>query len=166
MSYEIPQEIAYTEKIAFGLSLKQLCLSVAFLMVAFALIFKTSLPAGFSWTLGAILLGIGVLFVFFDLGVKIREFWSWFLVGKIELNEKNISHLLGINDFLDDCIVVNKKRTGILEVYPTNYSIKNKDEKEGMIKVFRKLLQAIDFPTQYYVKTENLSIHQYIKYLH
>lgn len=165
MSYEIPQAIAYNEKIAFGLTLKQLCISIAFLLMTSALIFKTSLPVGLSWTLGALLLGVGVLFIFFDLDTKIREFWSWLLIGKVELNEKNIKHFLGITSFSDDYVIVNKKKTAVIEVFPTNFSIKNKDERESIIKVFRKLLQAIDFPTQYYVKTEHLSVEKYVSYL-
>ena len=65
MTYQIPQQLQYKEKIMFGLTFKQLAYASIFGFIAF--VFFKIMPywqAGFVVALSFTLLGLG--FVFFD----------------------------------------------------------------------------------------------------
>ena len=76
MPYEIPAEIEYKEKIVFGLTFKQLIIVVPFLLLV-ALIFKTNLNIYAKSIVSAFILGLAGLFMFFELGGKIKTFINW-----------------------------------------------------------------------------------------
>lgn len=161
MSYEIPTQIKYKEKIAFGLTISQLALAILFGGSAFYLIFKSPIPMPFNWALGGTIVILGVGFTFFELHKHIINFLDWISVRKIRLKTEKILSVLGVSTINENHFIANGREIAVLEVYSNNYAIKNKDEREIIIKVFRKLLQAIDFPTQYYIKTEKLSVDKY-----
>jgi len=165
MTYEIPSQIAYTERIAFGLTLKQLILSIFFMVLIYFVFFKTNLPIISKWILGVIILILAISLIFFKLDSFMLNFFNWITLRSFKLDNKSIQHFFKIGSFEKDYILVDKKKTAVIEVIPTNFSIKNEQERESVIKVFQKLLQAIDFPTQYYIKTESLSIDKYLEHL-
>jgi conjugal transfer ATP-binding protein TraC len=165
MSYEIPSEIAYQEKIAFGLTMRQLAQALLFGSSAYLLGFHTDLPNIIKWPVTGVFLALGTGFVYFDLGMKIKNFIDWVTYFNFKAKNKKILNFLGIKKFENDYFSVNGKKTAVLEIKPRNFSIKNKADQEVTIKIFRKLLQSIDYPIQYYIKTENLNVDQYLQQL-
>ena len=76
MPYEIPSEVEYKEKIAFGLTFKQLLIALPFLLLEFIII-KAGLNIYTKGVVSVFISGLAVLFMFFELGSKIRNLIAW-----------------------------------------------------------------------------------------
>jgi len=59
----------------------------------------------------------------------------------------------------------NHKKIAILKIEPTNFTIRDEAEKQGIINSFQKFLNAIDFPIQIIIGTNNLNLDRYINQL-
>lgn len=55
------------------------------------------------------------------------------------------------------------KRVAVLRVDPLNFKIKQKDERDGIIYAFQKFLNALDFPVQIAMYTDDLNLNTYLK---
>ncbi len=161
--YEIPQELKYSEKIVFGLTLKQSLIIFSAAFLAYITIFKWSVSIWIKYPLAALIIILSVFFTFFKLEQWIKNIMLWILSKRIKFFKTNL--LFGIKEFKEDFATINGLKTAILEISPMNYRIKNNIEQESIVKIFRKLLQSIDYPTQYFMKTEELKIDSYFEFL-
>lgn len=162
MTYQIPQQLEYKEKIMFGLTFKQLAYAFVFGFISFVL-FKI-IPywqAGFVVALCFSILGLG--FVFFDFDKKIKDYWFFLKFSEFHLNEKELYSFLNIKEIANGCIINSKdKKIAILKVNPINFSIKLPEEKESIVLAFQKFLNSLDFPTQIIMNTESLDLKDYL----
>jgi len=164
MPYEIPAEIEYKEKIVFGLTFKQLIIVVPFLLLV-ALIFKTNLNIYAKSIVSAFILGLAGLFMFFELGGKIKTFINW--KKNTILNTRNFNYYVGVKEVKDNYIYLpqKNKKVAVLKVQPINFTIKTDEERETIILQFQKFLNSIDFPIQILINTDTLDIKEYLKSL-
>jgi type IV secretory pathway VirB4 component len=165
MTYQIPQQLQYKEKIMFGLTFKQL--AYAFIFGLLALInFKIvkMLEVGFVFVFFWAVLGI--CFMFFDFDSKIRDYWFFLKKRRLCYNKNNYLATFGIREISDDVIITNKNRKiSIIKINPINFSIKNPDEKDTIVASFQKFLNSLDFPTQIVMNTESLNLDKYLNSL-
>lgn len=163
MSYEIPQQLEYKEKIMFGLTFKQL--AYAFLFVGNSLLILKATDYsifGIVLSIFPCLLGIGFVYLNFDLLIK--DYFIYYKSRKIIINEQDRNHFLGIENVKDNYIFTSKKkRIAIFKIFPINFSIKQQEEKNATISSFQKFLNALDFPTQLLITTESIDIQSYLK---
>jgi len=187
MAYQIPQQLAYKEKIMFGLTFKQLL--YAFLFGGISLIiFKRIDNMALGIILASIPSVIGLGFIFFDLEGKIKDYyiylkfrelklkredtkWSLFIKKiknkfrkkEVEEETNEIKKFFGIKEIKDDFIINSKnKKIAILKVSTINFSIKPIKEREAVIKSFQKFLNSLDFPTQILMNTESIELEDYL----
>ena len=78
MTYEIPQELEYKEKIVFGLNFEQLLYSLLFGFIILAILFKLNLNQELKVFLDTLFVVIAICFMFFNLRQKIKDFWDWY----------------------------------------------------------------------------------------
>ncbi|MBI5066143.1 ATP-binding protein [Candidatus Woesearchaeota archaeon] len=161
--YEIPQELQYSEKIVFGLTLKQTFVVLSTGVLVYFTIFKWLISPWIKYSLALLIVVLGVLFTFFKLDQLISNFLLWIWSKRIKFFQSQ--SLFGVQKFENDFMFVKGVRTVVLEVFPMNYGIKNNTEQESIVKIFRKLLQSIDYPTQYFMRTEPLEIKKYLEVL-
>lgn len=163
MSYEIPQQLEYKEKIMFGLTFKQL--AYAFLFFGSSLLILKLKSLSIIWIMLAIfpsLLGIGFVFLNFD--TLLKDYLFYFRSRKILVKESQLYNFLGIKEVKENYIFNSEgKRIAILKIFPINFSIKHPDEKETVISAFQKFLNALDFPTQLLINTESIDVESYLK---
>ncbi len=91
--YEIPQQLAYKEKIVFGLTFEQLLYALIFLPIAI-IFFKMNIPLQVKVFLILIPVSLAAGFMFFDLKSKIKNWYWWFKFRDIKDNKK-IEKLFG-----------------------------------------------------------------------
>jgi len=88
--YEIPQQLAYKEKIVFGLTFEQLMYALIFLPIAI-IFFKMNIQLPVKIFLIAIPVSLAGGFMFFDLLSKIKDWYWWYKFREItedyELNK-------------------------------------------------------------------------------
>jgi hypothetical protein len=93
--YEIPQQLAYKEKIVFGLTFPQLAYALIFFPFVFSFLFKINANIYVRVFLASIpgLLASG--FMFFDLSTHLKNWHTWFKLRELKEPEK-IKSALGI----------------------------------------------------------------------
>ncbi len=141
MSYEIPQQLQYKEKIIFGLTFGQLGYALLFLPVVLFLLLKTgfSLPSRVMFAL--IPATAACLLMFTGSAHFLRNIICW---------QRNRT------------VMMEETRVPALAIEPVNFSLYTYQEKEYLIRSFQRFLNGIDFQVQVFIKTEELSLDEYL----
>ena len=126
MPYEIPQQLKYEEKIIFGLTFKQLVFAVIFIFPALFIFLKTSWNMYVKVTLGALLIGIAFLFMFFDFFNYLKDLISWLKFREAWLMEPKMIQFLGIETIKNSAIYIWKTKK------PVQKKKLSKDEKRKL----------------------------------
>lgn len=160
MSYEIPQELKHREKIIFNLTLTQLFYAFIFL-IPVLILFKNNSNIYLFSILSSPFIILGLGFMFFNFSEKLINILQ-FLKFKFSNQKMKIEDLINIDKIENNVIYTKKGKVSILEIQPINFSIRNDDDKYSIIKSFQKFLNSLDFPVQFVITTENLSIKDYL----
>ena len=165
MSYQIPQQLQYKEKIMFGLNFKQLIYAFLFGFIDI-LVFKKSHSIYFSVPVIFLVSTLGICFIMFDLEKLIKEY-NYFLKNRIlKRGDKKMLQLLDIKEIENNLIITNnEKKIAILRISPINFSIKTDGEKEAITYSFQKFLNSLDFSTQILMNTETINLEDYLNAL-
>lgn len=165
MAYEIPQQLAYKEKIMFGLTFKQLLYAFLFGSIVL-IIFRGAQNITVKIILSFIPSIIGLGFVFFNLEDKIKNYYIFFKFRELNSKDPKLINFFGIKEIKEDFIINSKnKKIAILKVNPVNFSIKSDNEREAIIKSFQKFLNSLDFPIQIIMNTESVELEDYLNSL-
>ena len=163
MSYEIPQQLEYKEKIIFGLTFKQLAYALVFTPLLIIIFFKTGWNLYVRAFITALLACLACGFIFLDLGFHLRTWIGWFKLRKIDDKEK-LKAFIGIKEIKDNSIyTLDNRKVAILKIEPVNFSIKPQGTQEVIIGSFQKFLNSLDFPVQILMNTESLNLSDYFK---
>src|SRR3989344_9578729 len=96
MSYEIPQQLEYKERIIFGLTFEQLLYAVIFSPVAIALLFKTPFPLYIRISLALIPSGLAGMFMFTNIPKQLKDWAKWLQWQKIDINHPKMKQFLEV----------------------------------------------------------------------
>ena len=162
MPYQIPQQLAYKEKIMFGLTFKQLVYAFVFGLLSL-LFFKRIDGLYLKFTLVILSSALGVGFMFLNLAGILKDYWVFFRFQREVKGSKKLIKFLGIKDVRDSVIINSKnKKIAILKVRPINFTIKPKTERDAILASFQKFLNSLDFPTQILMNTESVELKTYL----
>jgi type IV secretory pathway VirB4 component len=165
MTYQIPQQLQYKEKIMFGLDFKQLAYAFVFGLIS-VIFFKTIGNFYIKYTLIMFSSGLGMGFIFLNLEKHIKNYVVFFKFQRVEKGNPKLGALIGIKGIENDVIIDSKgKKIAVLKVQPLNYSLKTNVEKETIIYSFQKFLNSLDFPTQILMNTESINLDDYLSSL-
>jgi len=165
MSYQIPQQLEYSEKIMFGLTFKQLLYGFVFGILA--LLFFKNIPNDYlKYTLISLSSGIGICFMFLDFENLIKNYRIYLNSRKLSKGSYRMRKFLGIKDITKNLIILSgNKKVSVLKIQPINFSIKPKNERESIMFSFQRFLNSLDFPTQILMKTESIKLDSYLNTL-
>lgn len=162
MSYDIPDEIKYKEKIAFGLTLKQFCYLCAFGLLA---VFSYNLPlqGEAKLVLPFFFLVAGLGFVFLNLEEKAFDAYH-FLTGvrRARPADPAVQKFVGI-DLVKSNIVYLRDGglRAILKVEPVNFSLLEESQRKALILNYREFLNHLTTPVQVLVRTSKPDLQEY-----
>ncbi len=162
MSYEIPQQLEYKEKIIFGLTFKQLAYLFLFAPLILIIFFRTNLHIVIKIFLSINLLGLAAGFIFLNLDQHLKVWYAWFKLRNLDTQKKKDNFLL-VKEIKNDLIYTKDKKLAILKIEPINFSIKPNNSKEAITLIFQKFLNSLDFPIQILMNTETLNLEDYFK---
>ncbi len=169
MSYEIPQSLQYKERIIFNLTLDQLLYATGFGIASFLVYAKTHFSIPVRISLALVPASIGLMFMYLNLWQRISNFYAWFKFRKATMFDDRMKKYLKLNAIENSCYYVQtkqgEKRVAVLMVEPLNFKIKPKDERDSIIHSFQKFLNALDFPVQFLMYTDDLNLNRYLKEL-
>ncbi|MBT4445616.1 DUF87 domain-containing protein [archaeon] len=156
MAYEIPSKLQYSEKIIFGLDFKQLLYAVVFGLLNFTIFFKLSWDIKVKISLALVPTFLAVGFMFFGLDKYLINIYHWLRFRKTN----DVNKFIGVSKI--DEYIHTKKRVAVIKVYPINFNIKAKDEKDTITRQFLHFMNAIDFPIQILMQTGEVNINEYL----
>ena len=104
MSYEIPQQLEYKEKIIFGLTFEQLLYAIIFSPLAIALLLKTPFPLYIRISLALIPSGLAGMFMFTNIPKQIKNWAKWLWWQKIDINHPKMKQFLEVEKIDGDII--------------------------------------------------------------
>ena len=104
MTYEIPQELQYQEKIIFGLTFQQLMYAVIFSPLAIALLFKTPFPLYIRISLALIPSGLAGVFMFTSIPKQLKNWIKWLTWQKIDIDHPKMRQFLEVEKIEGDII--------------------------------------------------------------
>lgn len=113
MSYEIPQQLQYEEKIIFGLTFKQLFYAALFMVPSLFIFFKTRIDIYIKAVLTALLLGTASLFMFFNFSTYIGNVLNWTKFREINIMDKKMIQFLAIEKIQNGVVYVSKTKKSI-----------------------------------------------------
>jgi hypothetical protein len=165
MTYQIPQQLEYKEKIMFGLTFEQLLYAFIFSAMSI-LLFRKIGNLFVAVPLIVVCSSLGIGFVFLNFSTLIKNYWVFLRFQNLKFGDPKLEKFIGVKDIQDDYIITSKgKRVAILKVQPINFSIKPEIEKEAIMYSFQKFLNSLDFPTQILMNTESIDLDDYLKSL-
>lgn len=155
MSYDIPDEIKYREKIVFGLDLKQLCYLCVFVLLAF-LSLNFPLEGEARFILPAIFSITGAGFIFLNLEEKASDAWQFYSgVRKASSSDPKAQALVGMRAIQNDHIILmDGSLRAVLQVEPINFSLLDEGQKLAFVSNYREFLNHLADPIQILVRTE------------
>lgn len=160
MSYEIPQQLEYKEKIMFGLNFKQLAYLFIFAPIIITIFFKTNLHIAVKIPIISMLSGLAIGFIFLDLDKHVRNWYYWYKSKIIQLPNK-LGEFIPFEEVEEDIILANNRKLAVLKINPINFSIKPEESKQAISIAFQKFLNSLDFPIQIIMSTEQLNLKEY-----
>ncbi len=166
MSYEIPTELQYQERIVFGLTMAQLAWALLFGIPILYIVMKTSVFLVLKIVVVAILTAIAVLFMFLDALGWVKRLVGWWRLREFKAGEPEMKKFLPVS-FAKDCVFVqqNNGRTqkiAVLKVSPINFAIKNREAQNAIVTGFQRFLNSLDFPIQIVMGTDTLDLDAYL----
>ena len=155
MSYDIPDEVKYREKIVFGLDLKQLCYFCVFVVLAF-LSFNLPLEGEAKFILPSFFSILGAGFIFLNLEERVLDAWHFYSgVRKASATDSKAQQLVGIRAIENDQIVLmDGSLRAVLQVEPINFSLLDEGQKTAFVSNYREFLNHLTEPIQILVRTE------------
>jgi len=169
MTYEIPQKLQYKERIIFNLTIAQSGYAALFGTIALAILTKTSFSFYARIILALAPVGIGILFMYCNLGKFLLDVWAWLKLRyatMFDLRMKKFIRLSRIENALyyvwPKRVAGQERRVAVLRVEPLNFNIKPKDERDNIIHAFQKFLNGIDFPIQIAMYTDDIDLTKYL----
>src|SRR3989338_5560790 len=162
MTYEIPSQLEYKEKIMFGLTFSQLAYALLFGVIVLIIFTKTNLDLTIKISLALLPSTLAILFMFFDAKQWLVN-WKHFLAfRKINLMDRKMIKFFDIKKIEKNILYISDKKLAFIKVEPINFIIKNEREKETIITSFQQFLNSLDFPLQIMMGTETLNLDKYL----
>ena len=165
MAYEIPQELAYQEKIIFGLTMKQLWYALIFSPIVLFILFKLQMEMAYRIAIATIPSSIAAIFMFTPLPKKFINWFKWLRFRKVSLKDPKMKKFFNLKKIRNDKLFLKDRTLSIIKVDPINFAIKNQKEKDIVIVSFQKFLNSLDFPIQIVVATDSLNLDYYLNKL-
>ena len=110
MSYEIPQQLQYEEKIIFGLTFRQLFYAAIFGIPCIIIFFKTKIDIYIKVIIAAPLLGIASLFMFFNFSSYLKNILNWAKFREIKMMDPKMLQFIGIEKIQNGVVYVCKTK--------------------------------------------------------
>src|SRR3989338_4709274 len=132
MTYEIPQQLEYKEKIMFGLTFKQL--AYAFLFGSIALIFFTKLNGIARYILTVIPSTLGALFMFFNFDEFLKNYIKYFKFREIYAGNPKLEKFIGLKEIKEYLDLLSERVKDYNELFKEYKSFINKTISKNSVR--------------------------------
>ncbi|MBI5065993.1 ATP-binding protein [Candidatus Woesearchaeota archaeon] len=160
MGYDVPQKLKYKEIIAFGLTLKQLIITVITTIII-GTILLPDLKNPIKITLSAIIFLIGFGVTFLEVEKHFMNLYKFSRFKKANSKDETLKQYLSIKNLNGNTLKLNNNTLlGLLEVEPISINLLSDLQKESITQQFQKFLNSLDFPIQIITTTNTQEFFQ------
>ena len=163
MSYKIPSELKYEEKVLFNLSIWQSLWLGLFGALAAGVFLKTAIPFEVKAMVCMVLAGLGIGFAFFNLKAHAAS-----LLGFVSKQrtagyfDRQMQNFMEVQEIQSETIFLRRGGAkAIVQVRPINFHILSESHRKAIILAYRDFLNSLDFPVQIAMRTIDLSMDEY-----
>ncbi|OIO24894.1 hypothetical protein AUJ14_05380 [Candidatus Micrarchaeota archaeon CG1_02_55_22] len=162
MSYDIPDEIRYREKIVFGLDFEQLCFACGFGVLA-ALAFGLPLSGSAQLVLPSFFVIVGAGFVYLGLKEKVLDACGYYTgVRQAGSSNAKAQALVGVEKIEGGAVFLRGGGIrAVLQVDPVNFGLLDADQKKAVVLNYREFLNHLTTPVQVLVLTSKPDLDGY-----
>ncbi len=162
MTYDIPDEIRYKEKIVFNLDFKQLLYACVFGLLAF-FSFNLPLQGNFKLIAPIFFLIVGLSFVFLNLEEKVFDAYGFYSgVRKAGSADAKAQKLVGVKRISGDVVFLNGGgMRAVLQVEPLNFALLDEGQRKAVVMNYREFLNHLTESVQVLVKTSKPDLTDY-----
>ena len=104
MTYEIPQQLEYKEKIIFGLTFQQLLYAIIFSPIAIAILFKLPSPLYIRISLALIPSGMAGIFMFTNIPKHFKNWMKWLRWKEFDIDHPRMKDYLNLEKIEGDVL--------------------------------------------------------------
>lgn len=167
MSYEIPKNLKYEEKVMFNLTMWQALWLGLFTVLGFIVFTKTALAFEIKIAIIIVLSLMGIAFAFFELKKHATIALSFIRQPReIGYLDKRMSGFLEVHQIEGDSVKLKDGTyKAIIQVQPINFHILSTRHQQAIVSAYKDFLNSLDFPIQIVVRTVNLSLEEYLQKL-
>ncbi len=147
----------------FGLTFVQLGWAALFGTLTL-MVLTSNLSMDLKLCLAIVPFVVGMMFIFFDLGIWVRNASRYLQFRESRLGTKRMERLVPVKK-IENNAIVSEERVALLRITPLNFGIKTNEEQDSIIIGFQKFLNSLEFPVQFIVTTQELSLEPYLESL-
>lgn len=164
MAYEIPKNLKYEEKIAFGLTFMQLFWIGLFGGSAAIILFKTALPLILKVPIALFLSSLAIGFAFFSFWQHLKNLNAYKnSIHEAGYFDKRLNEFVEVKKIENNAVYLrDNSLRAIIQVMPINFLMLSGEEQKAVISAYFDFLNSLDFPVQIVVRTVNLSLDDYL----
>jgi len=163
MSYEIPQNLQYREKLLFNLTMAQAGWIAIFGIPGAAIILKTELALEIKIMVALVLGTLAFGFAFLNFKQHTTALMTFIITPrKAGYYSKLMDKFIEVKKIDSDTITLNNgQQKAIIQVQPINFHILSTRQQQAIIGKYKDFLNSLDFPIQIIMRTVNLSLDDY-----
>ena len=164
MPYEIPKNLKYEEKIAFGLSLPKLFWLALFGSSSAIVFLKTNIDFNLKIVISVFLMALGISFAFLNLLKHLNTFRNYSKgIKEAGYFDSKLKSFVEVKKIEDETIYLQGGGLrAVLEVTPINFNILSEQEQKAVINAYKDFLNSLDFTVQIVMRTTSLNIDDYL----
>lgn len=164
MSYEIPQELEYKEKIIFSLTFQQLAMLIPAALVLM-LVLKSGINDFFKFFFGIIVIGIGVGLAFFNLKSWSKRAFYYYKNKELSVGDEKLKKFLEIKNIQNNILQTKESKISVIEVIPKNTGLLDDESTGSLLSGFQKLLNSLTSSIQILITSNELNQEEYTNQL-
>ncbi|MDO8428333.1 MAG: PrgI family protein [Candidatus Diapherotrites archaeon] len=166
MSYEIPQNLKYEEKIVFGLTAKQLFWLAIFVTPTIFIFLKTQLSFEWKILITILLFIAGGAFAFVGAWGKLKDGIEYLTsMRNAGYFDKKMEKFMDVQKIENNAVYTHGRMLAILQVLPISFDMLSESEQKAVIHSFKDFLNSLDFPIQIVMRTVDLNVIAYLREL-
>jgi hypothetical protein len=167
MSYAIPAQVKYEERLVGPLTIKQSLYLGGCLLAGGFVYFNSGLPDFLRLPIALILGLFGLGLAFLNLDVFLTNYLAFLQqTRKTSWISPEARKLMGLRSIRASAVFLQDSRVlGVIKVKPINFGVLSAEDRDTVIYGFLEFLNALNFPIQIVMRSVNLDLEDYLRHL-
>lgn len=164
MTYKIPTDIRYEERLFGPLTVKQSIYALIAVILLIYIVFLSEQPMHITIVPALLVTALAVGFIMFNLDTYLINY-VYYISGKRESSwiSPAARKLMEIRSIRADAVFLKDGRVlGVVKVKPINFGVLGREDQDTVIYGFLEFINSLSFPVQIVMRSINLDLSDYL----